>query len=497
MQLVNIPTGRRPCVAHFPGPSRDKPFQKWLFEEIAAWDIKPDLPPHFELVCFASADRVADAPLIRQCSARGIPLTILGSNMTKEDFQKRLHFNKLYLLRDHIDSGKAATFIVALDACDVLLSGSLAALVSRYHRHYDGKIVFGAECNFMYKMAQWNNYSIGKDAPYTEAEEIKRASEYACRTFAEWKFLNGGMMVAQREALRAALNDAIAIADRVPPGVYPCDQSVWMWLWHNSPHPIDLDFECELFQNLNHAEPFCFCIDDEEHAPLPRTSRDVVYLFTGFDASELALSVKSVRKNMSGVNRIYVIGGDAATVAAAVPGVEHIPFGDPNVKNREANMTRKVLLACHLRRISDPFILMSDDQFVMKPCDASAMPLRFKGSLEHGRIETTYGQRTRETYLECLRLLLPTLNYNTHFPVPIQKQAYVDALARVPWDTESGDGILCRSIYGNSIGGGEVCIDAKDSARAAIAALDVAFFSLPNAGQALLGHIQASLEAGA
>ena len=179
MQLVNIPTGRRPCVAHFPGPSRDKPFQKWLFEEIAAWDIKPDLPPHFELVCFASADRVADAPLIRQCSARGIPLTILGSNMTKEDFQKRLHFNKLYLLRDHIDSGKAATFIVALDACDVLLSGSLAALVSRYHRHYDGKIVFGAECNFMYKMAQWNNYSIGKDAPYTEAEEIKRASEYA------------------------------------------------------------------------------------------------------------------------------------------------------------------------------------------------------------------------------------------------------------------------------------------------------------------------------
>lgn len=492
MQLVNICTGRRPLIAHFPGPSREKPFQKWLFSEIAGWDVRPALPPHFELVCFASADVVPDAPLIRQCAARGIPLTVLGSQMTKEQFQKRLHFNKLHLMREHIDSGKAAPYIVALDAGDVLLCGSLAELASRYHRLYDGKIVFGAECHFMYKMAQWHNYALGLESAIAEKDSLKRFSEMACRTYAEWKFLNGGMMVAQRDALRAALNDAIALADKVPYGVYPCDQSIWMWLWQNSAHPIDLDFECELFQNLNRAEAFCFCLDDENHDRPPSGQADVVYLVHGSDATDLALSVKSVRKHMANVGNIYVIGGDGSAVEAAGLGVEHIPFADPNVKNREANMTRKVLLACHLTRISDPFILMSDDQFVLKPCDAAALPLRFKGSLEHGRIETTYGQRTRETYLECLRLGLPTLNYNTHFPVPIHKRAYVEALGRVPWDTESGDGILCRSIYGNSVGGGEFCIDAKESAREAISALDLAFVSLPNGSKALYPFLEAA-----
>jgi hypothetical protein len=51
---------------------------------------------------------------------------------------------------------KAKPYILALDADDVLLCGSMLALDSAYNHHYDGKIVFGAECRLMYKMAQWN-----------------------------------------------------------------------------------------------------------------------------------------------------------------------------------------------------------------------------------------------------------------------------------------------------------------------------------------------------
>ena len=34
MELVNIPTGNRPSVAHFCGKSAEKDFQGWLLNEI-------------------------------------------------------------------------------------------------------------------------------------------------------------------------------------------------------------------------------------------------------------------------------------------------------------------------------------------------------------------------------------------------------------------------------------------------------------------------------
>lgn len=497
MNLVNIPTGNRTSVAHFCGKSLDGDFQKWLKAEIESWEIPPEIPPHFELVCFASAGAVERSPLIAQCKRLGIQLTVLGAHMSDEEWRVRLHFNKLFLLRDHIASGKAKTHIIALDAGDTLICGSLMDLANAYHKHYDGRIVFGAECHLMYKMATWNQYSIDPAvSAYEECLEIKRMSEARCRTFAEWKYLNGGMMVGQRDALSVALNEAIAIAEKVPQGVYACDQSCWMWLWHYKPELlIDLDFETRLFCNMNHALPWDFCIDeggDGEKAAKMRSASgkvDAVYLFCGADTRDLALSIRLLRKKAKNLGEIWVIGGEPAGVA----GINHIPFHDPGVHNREANITRKCLLASHLSKITDPFALFSDDQFVLAPMDLANLPLRYKGNLERGRIETTYGQRTRETYLECLRLGLPTLNYNTHWPVPIRKQVYVNALGMVPWDTEAGEGILCRSVYGNFVGGGEFCVDSKESARAAIAALKQPCLSMPNSGgEALYAIIEAA-----
>ena len=115
VNLVNIPTGNRPSVAHFPGPSRDGPFQKWLFNEINTSPIAVSPPSaHMEIVCFASADVAESSPLVAQCKRLGVPLTVLGAHMSREEFAKRSHFNKLYLLRDHIDSGAASPYIVAL-----------------------------------------------------------------------------------------------------------------------------------------------------------------------------------------------------------------------------------------------------------------------------------------------------------------------------------------------------------------------------------------------
>ena len=42
-------------------------------------------------------------------------LEIIWENMSREEFAKRSHFNKLYLLRDYIDSGAASPYIVSLN----------------------------------------------------------------------------------------------------------------------------------------------------------------------------------------------------------------------------------------------------------------------------------------------------------------------------------------------------------------------------------------------
>lgn len=495
MELINIPTGNRPSVAHFCGKSLEGDFQKWLKAEIESWAVPPDIPPHFELVCFASAGAVERSPLIAQCKRLGIQLKILGSEMSDQEWSKNLHFNKLFLLKKHLDSGNAKKYIVALDSSDVLICGSIAQLANRYFNEYDGQIVFGAECKCMYKMAMWNNYAIGEGvSAYDEAQAIKKASENKCTTWNSLKYLNAGMMIGPREGLSAALDEAISISEKVPAGIYKCDQSIFYWLWHNrKEHRITLDYDVRLFCNVNHAFPWDFCIDDPREARKPDGTVDAVFAFTGEDTRDLALSVRLARKNLKNLGRIFVVGGSPR----GVEGIEHIPFADPNVANREANMTRKCLLACHLSRISDPFIFMSDDQFILKEADAAKMQLRFKGDLEDGRVETVYGQKTRETYLELRRLGLPTLNFNTHWPVPIRKEAYIAALRLVPWDVEvPAGGILCRSIYGNSLAGGAekaFCVDAKESARAAIAALKADCLSMPNSGdESLYSVIEAA-----
>ena len=493
MNLINIPSGSSSSVVHFCGKSLEGDFQKWLFQEVNGWDIPSDVPAYLDLVCFASSGAVARSPLIAQCTRLGIPITVLGSEMTDEEWAKRLHFNKLYLLKKHIDSGNAKKYIVALDSSDVLLCGSISQLANRYFKEYDGQIVFGAECKCMYKMAMWNNYAIGDNvSAYDETTTIKKASENKCTTWNSLKYLNAGMMIGPREGLSAALDEAISIAEKVPNGIYKCDQSIFYWLWQNrKEHRITLDYGVRLFCNVNHAVPWDFCIDDPREARKQDGMVDAVFAFTGEDTRDLALSVRLARKNLNNLSRIFVVGGSPR----GVEGIEHIPFADPNVGNREGNITRKCLLACHLSRISDPFIFMSDDQFILKEMDAATMPLRFKGNLEDGRVETVYGQKTRETYLELRRLGLPTLNFNTHWPVPIRKEAYIAALRLVPWDVEvPGGGILCRSIYGNSLTGGAekaFCVDAKEAARAAIGALGVECLSMPNsASEALYAVIE-------
>ena len=207
---------------------------------------------------------------------------------------------------------------------------------------------------------------------------------------------------------------------------------------------------------------------------------DAVYLFLNAqpDTFELRVSIASLRRNMAGVRNVYVVGGDPG-----IPGVVHIEHGDPYRRNREANMTRKVLAACADPRISDQFILLSDDHFILQPCDAQTLPLGYTGDMSNYRTESRYARRVRNTATALASLGLPTCNYDApHRPLRIQKDLYISAMSRVDWCNDAGPGILNLSVYGNLAGGGVPVPNAKQLARS------LAGLSKPQIAERLAGE---------
>lgn len=481
MNIVwNSRTNTFPPCFHFCGKALRNPEAKAIFDNLEVADLSGAVVPSgLEIVTLATESVCASSPLLRQCRRWGIPVTILGEHMGQEEYERDRNFNKLYMLKDHLENHVTAAYILYLDAADVLLARSPSVLLQEYLKHYSGRVVFGAENNFAYKIGMRRpRYAISGMDPRTETARVKSFSDSACSAGNEWKYLNAGMFVGPASILLPLLTSACQIARKVPDGVYKCDQSIFLYLWTIKRNDdITLDYDCRLFQQCNHLPSGALSIYAHSGRDIPDVV-DAVYVYRGTDNFELKCSIASLRKNGLGLGKIYVYGDDPR-----IPDVVHVPFPDPNVKNREANITRKVIAACSNHEITDPFVLLSDDHFIMSPVFLATLPYYFKGTLFAKISNTPYHQRTVNTGKILRSMGLPVANYNVHRPMLIHKAKYIEALSSVPWDTEDGPGILCRSVYAN-YGGfqGVRCRDAKRRARLLLRIMREPFFSSPNHG---------------
>lgn len=174
---------------------------------------------------------------------------------------------------------------------------------------------------------------------------------------------------------------------------------------------------------------------------------DVVYpLKRGVQHAELRYSLRSL-KNLPH-DRVFLVGGlpDWAT------GVEHIQVDRRPTKYKDA--AANIAAACNDPRVSDPFILMNDDFFVMKPIDQ--VPVLNRGRVRD--VEQTYRTngiaskylagmiQTREE-LEFLGYEDP-LSFELHVPMVVHKQMRLKAIemgARFPvWHARTAYGALAR-----------------------------------------------------
>jgi len=178
---------------------------------------------------------------------------------------------------------------------------------------------------------------------------------------------------------------------------------------------------------------------------------DVVYVLgrgSRWKDREFAYSLRSVEVFLSNVRKVFVVG--AHPRGPAPVSWQHIPMTDHHTLPA-CNINACLREACRSPQISETFLRMDDDCFLLKPADAEAAPNYCRGTLR-AHIEW-FKTRPNNPYEACLRVTetwlteqaFPTVNFEIHGPMLFQKSALLAILDRV----NPSVGYLSRTLYGN------------------------------------------------
>lgn len=169
---------------------------------------------------------------------------------------------------------------------------------------------------------------------------------------------------------------------------------------------------------------------------------DVVYICRQGPNEELRYSLRSL-VNIEH-DRVWVFGGAPAWYCG-----QFVPVPQAGVKQENAKMN--LLAACLHPRVSDPFLLMNDDFYIIAPTE----PALYDRGPTTGVIAQYERIAPGGSYLEYLRLtdaLLRSdghaalLSYELHVPMPIDKDIMRDVVMRILADGRMP--LNHRTMYG-------------------------------------------------
>jgi len=177
---------------------------------------------------------------------------------------------------------------------------------------------------------------------------------------------------------------------------------------------------------------------------------DVVYMVRdGDDNEELRYSLRSL-VNLPH-DRVFFIGYQPNWVTNV-----HLIARRQLPHSKFVNTTRNLIRACESPAISDDFILMNDDFFIMKPLES--LPVMHRGDISKvirkyenipGGIPYAKTMRNTVRIIQEMGLENP-VSYELHVPMAINKKLYLEAWYKA---LDHNDGNILdinkRTIYGN------------------------------------------------
>lgn len=181
---------------------------------------------------------------------------------------------------------------------------------------------------------------------------------------------------------------------------------------------------------------------------------DVVYVLgkgSIWDNNEIRFSLRAIEKNLQEYRNIWIVGERPDWLR----NINHIPYPDELINNADGNIARKVLRVCQEEELTDDFLFINDDHFIIKPTIASEIPPYHKGDL--AKLPEEYFQqafwrgRLFRTKNVLLSKNLTALHFDCHAPIVMNKRRFPEVMSQ--FDFEKGMGYTMKSLYGNVVYG--------------------------------------------
>ena len=179
---------------------------------------------------------------------------------------------------------------------------------------------------------------------------------------------------------------------------------------------------------------------------------DIVYVCREGENEELRYSIRSVVENLESCSKVWVVGSKPDWYTGNFIPVE-------NISDKFTNIRNCIKIACETDDISDDFVLMNDDFFILRKLNSVSL---YHGGLLFNRYQTHTAMMGPNGYA---KLLLRThevlrkegvaepLNYDLHTPMVINKTNMLSVVDQ-PYSI--------RSYYGNKFNiDGELLEDVK------------------------------------
>lgn len=164
--------------------------------------------------------------------------------------------------------------------------------------------------------------------------------------------------------------------------------------------------------------------------------------------NEIKYSLRSVEKHLSGVKNVFIIGEKPAFLT----NVEHIPVTDTH-KVPDMNILNKIVTACNTSKVTDTFLFLNDDHYLLADYEAKEFPYYYSGTIQdyiRKRGNDGYGRRSRNTMDSLWNRGLPIKYFDTHYPMLINKKDFIKHVFNAI-DPKKPDGFILKSLYANGL----------------------------------------------
>lgn len=190
---------------------------------------------------------------------------------------------------------------------------------------------------------------------------------------------------------------------------------------------------------------------------------DIVYTLgsgSNWKNNELRFSIRSIFQNLTGFKNIYIIGDfpgftlihEEFKIHNKTNGLYHIAYPDEiGPKNADGNIIRKLIRAAKLKDLSEYFIFMNDDNYIIKPMHVNDIYPFHKGNMNTIDPEiyafNYWGIRLGRTRYHLSQKGIVPLHFDHHAPF-LMKKSLIDETYE-QFDYASDVGLTVKSLYGS------------------------------------------------